>query len=87
MTIRIYTTSYCGYCRAAKRFLESKSIPYEEIDVTFNSNLRFQVSQKSRMHTVPMIFIGDECIGGYTELIGLDRSGQLAPMLERDAAR
>ena len=31
--IKMYTTSRCGDCRAAKRFLSEKNIPYEEIDI------------------------------------------------------
>jgi mycoredoxin len=31
--IKIYTTSSCGDCRAAKRFLGERNIPYEEINI------------------------------------------------------
>ena len=31
--IKIYTTSTCSDCRAAKRFLSERSIPYEEINI------------------------------------------------------
>ena len=31
--IKIYTTSLCGDCRAAKRFLSERNIPYEEINI------------------------------------------------------
>ena len=31
--IKIYTTSWCGDCRAAKRFLVEKAIDYEEINI------------------------------------------------------
>jgi len=31
--IVIYTTSWCPDCRAAKKFLQAKSLPYEEIDI------------------------------------------------------
>ena len=31
--IKIYTTPLCGDCRAAKRFLTEKDIPYEEINI------------------------------------------------------
>jgi len=31
--IRIYTTSSCSDCRAAKRFLREQSISYEEINI------------------------------------------------------
>ena len=33
MTIRIYTTSWCGDCRQAKRFLEEHKLLFEEIDI------------------------------------------------------
>ncbi len=31
--IVIYTTAWCADCRAAKRFLQAKGLPYEEIDI------------------------------------------------------
>ena len=31
--IKVYTTSQCGDCRAVKRFLSERSIPYEEINI------------------------------------------------------
>jgi len=33
MNIRIYTTSWCGDCRQAKRFLEEHKLAFEEIDI------------------------------------------------------
>ena len=32
--ITIYSTPTCGFCRMAKEYLASKSIPYAEIDVS-----------------------------------------------------
>jgi len=31
--IKMYTTTRCGDCRAAKRFLAERQIPYQEIDI------------------------------------------------------
>ena len=31
--IKMYTTSWCGDCRAAKRFLAEKAMDYEEINI------------------------------------------------------
>ncbi len=33
MNIRVYTTSWCGDCRQAKRFLEEHKLAFEEIDI------------------------------------------------------
>ena len=38
MHIRIYTTSWCGDCRQARRFLKEHNLPYEETDI--ESDLR-----------------------------------------------
>lgn len=77
----VYTTDYCGYCASAKSLLKSKNIPFEEIDVTKNQELRQEIVRRSGRRTVPQIFIGDESIGGFMELKALSDSGQLASKL------
>jgi mycoredoxin len=32
-TIKMYTTTWCGDCRNAKRFLRERGIAYEEFDI------------------------------------------------------
>ena len=77
-TIRIYTTTNCGYCVAAKRLCDQRSLPYTEIDLTENDELRSTLSaQNGHYRTVPMIFIDDVFIGGFTELDQMRRSGKL----------
>jgi glutaredoxin 3 len=76
--VRIYTTTYCGYCFAAKRLLANRGIAYQEIDVTGDHEARAWLVQATGRRTVPQIFIGTEAIGGYTELKALDRGGRLA---------
>jgi glutaredoxin 3 len=75
--VTIYTTEYCPYCVQAKRLLEQRAIPYEEIDVGADVALRTEMVAKSEgRRTVPQIFIDGEGIGGYTELRALaDRGG------------
>ena len=33
LQIKIYTTSWCPDCRAAKNFLRERNVPFEEIDI------------------------------------------------------
>ncbi len=78
MSVTLYTTTTCGYCRAAKSLLVDRGIPFDEIDLTNDPEKRIQVSaQAGNYRTVPMIFIHEEFIGGYQELHALDQSGQL----------
>jgi glutaredoxin 3 len=77
----IYTTNYCPYCTGAKALLRSKSIAFEEIDVTHDEKLREEMEQRSRRRTVPQIFIDGEPIGGYDDARRLDAAGELDRML------
>jgi glutaredoxin 3 len=61
--------------------LKAKGIPFQEIDVTRDQALRQEVIQRSGRRTVPQIFIGDEPIGGFTELRALDVNGELEEKL------
>ena len=80
--IQVYTTQYCGYCTRAKAFLKEKGIPFEEIDVTGDDQARAELLEKSGgKRTVPQIFINNQPIGGYTDLIILAESGKLEQML------
>ena len=79
--VDVYTTRICGYCFAAKRLLASRSIPYREIDVSRDDAKRAWLVQATGQRTVPQIFIGGESIGGYDEVAGLDKAGELAGKL------
>jgi glutaredoxin 3 len=80
--VKIYTTRTCGYCHAAVRLLTNKGISFEQIDVTGAPDMREWLESETGRSTVPQIFIGDDAIGGYTDLAALDNSGKLAQMLQ-----
>jgi glutaredoxin 3 len=81
MAVKIYTTRTCGYCQAALRLLRAKDIAFEQIDVTGNNDIRQWLVTATGRTTVPQIFIGDQAIGGYTDLAALEQSGKLQQML------
>ena len=77
VAVVIYTTPWCQFCISAVRLLESKNVPYENIDVSSAPGLREEMEALSGRTSVPQIWIGGEHIGGCDELYGLDRSGEL----------
>lgn len=83
----LYTTPWCGYCRAALTLLRDRDIEHEQIDVTGNDAARRWLSAVTHQHTVPQVFVRGRSIGGYTELAALARSGELDRMLTAPAAR
>lgn len=86
--VRIYTTTYCGYCVRAKQLLQSKGVDFEEIDVTEDQALRTKlVEMTGGIRTVPQIWIGEKYVGGYTDLAQLDREGGLKPLLDAAGAQ
>ena len=80
--VKIYTTSTCPYCHAAKRLLAQKAVTYTEIDVGGRSDLREMLRQKSGGRTtVPQIWIGETHVGGCDDLYALEASGELDTLL------
>ncbi len=73
----MYTTQWCGYCVRAKALLRSRGLEFEEVSLDDDAAFRQTLFDLTGGWTVPQIVIGDEPIGGYSELWRLDRSGQL----------
>ena len=83
--IEIYTTRFCGYCRAAKALLERKGVPFTEIDVTGDAAARNRMTERAGgRFTVPQIFIGSTHVGGADELHALERVGTLDSLLRTE---
>ena len=80
-SVTIYTSSYCNYCRRAKRLLETKQLDYKEVRLDEDAEKRKELVEKLNWRTVPMIFVNKQFIGGYDELAALERSGELDRLL------
>lgn len=80
--VRMYTTPWCGYCNAAKRFLKgTKSVPFEDIDVSGDSATRQWLLSTTGQRTVPQIWIGATHVGGFDDMMALERAGRLDALL------
>ena len=80
--VTIYTKAYCPYCVRAKSVLDNKGVSYQEIRIDEQPELRPEmISRAGGRTTVPQIFIGERHIGGCDDMLALDASGQLNPLL------
>ena len=77
MQIRIYTKAYCSYCYAAKNLLTKRGFTFEEVALSGDFNAEREMRDLTGGTTVPQILINDTAIGGFTELVELDRAGEL----------
>ena len=80
--VRIYTTRSCPYCVRAKRLLERKKVPYQEIDVSWDDAEREKLIRSTGRRTVPQIFIGERHVGGSDDLHALEERGELDGLLQ-----
>tara|TARA_B100001750_G_C15350556_1_gene516960 strand:- start:452 stop:694 length:243 start_codon:yes stop_codon:yes gene_type:complete len=77
----IYSTSWCPSCVSAKRLLESKQIPYTEINIEEKNISREKLVEIAGAGTVPQIIIHDKPIGGFDKLLQLEQTGELNKLL------
>lgn len=81
--VTLYTTAICPFCVAAKNFLKQRGLQWDEVRVDLDPARREEMLARARRTSVPQIFIGDQHVGGFDELVALDRSGRLAALLEQ----
>ncbi|MCF6302700.1 MAG: glutaredoxin 3 [Devosiaceae bacterium] len=79
--IEIFTTSSCPFCFAAKNLLDKKKAPYEETEVSDPVKRAAMIERTKGRRSVPQIFIDDFHVGGFDDLVELDRAGKLDPLL------
>lgn len=57
-TVKMFTTTWCGYCKGTKRYLDSKGVTYEEIDIEQFPEYGERIEQATGFRTVPTLEIG-----------------------------
>ncbi len=79
--ITLYTSAICAYCVAAKNFLRSRGLQWEEVRIDLDPAERERMVARTRRSTVPQIFIGETHVGGYDDMMALHREGKLDALL------
>lgn len=80
--VTIYSTQSCGYCQSAERLLTRKGVQnLTKIRVDAEPGQLDHMIAKTGRRTVPQIFIGSLHIGGFDDLVTLEKSGQLDKLL------
>jgi glutaredoxin 3 len=80
--VKMYTTQVCPYCIRAKALLKQRGVTaIEEVRIDLDPVARLHMVEITGRRTVPQIFIGDTHVGGCDDLIALDQSGGLLPLL------
>lgn len=84
----VFCKPTCSYCILAKDVLSKykfKAGHFELIDISARADMgsiQDYLQQITGARTVPRVFIGEDCVGGGSDVEGLDRSGKLEGMLQ-----
>jgi glutaredoxin 3 len=76
----MYSTEPCGFCRNAKALLTTRGVDYEEINLAKDPDGRAELARRTGLMTFPQIVVDGETLGGFRELVDLDRTGGLATL-------
>ena len=68
MKATVWSKYNCPYCDQAKALLKQKGIPFEEKKIGDGYTKEDLLEAVPTARTVPQIFLGEELIGGFTEL-------------------
>lgn len=80
--VMMYATAVCPYCIQAERLLRAKGVQdIAKVRVDLDPARRVEMMDKTGRRTVPQIYIGSTHVGGYDDLVALDRAGKLDPLL------
>ena len=78
----MYATAVCPYCIQAERLLKAKGVSgVDKVRVDLDPGQRDEMMRRTGRRTVPQIYIDDFHVGGYDDLVALDRAGRLEPLL------
>ena len=80
--VTMYSTRSCPFCIRADQFLQRKGVTdVRKILVDERPEALAEMHAMTARRSVPQIFIGERHVGGYDDLVRLDREGQLDPLL------
>ncbi len=74
--VLLYIKNGCGYCTMAKELLTENKITYEIVDLSIDIDLQKKLVAKTGQTTVPYVFINNKFIGGYIDLLKLQKENK-----------
>jgi len=65
MIVKVYSTTWCVYCKMAKDFLKENNIKFEDINVQENPEAAAEMIKKTGQTGVPVIEIDGKIVIGF----------------------
>jgi glutaredoxin 3 len=79
--ITIYTTELCSFCSRVKDLLKARGLEFSEVNLSKDPTGRVALASRTGMMSFPQVLVGDELLGGYSEVLTAVQSGRLDELL------
>ncbi len=88
-TVFVFSKSYCPWCDKAKDMLSGfgvkfNSIEVDQTDLDDDKDFVSKLHSHSKLNTYPKIYIGMNCIGGYSDMSKLFNNMSLFKMFKEE---
>ena len=82
----VFSKSYCPYCNNAKRILDGLDAKYKAVELNQEDDgddIQNALQKMTGQRTVPNIFIGQQHIGGNSDLESVVKNGKDGKKIEQ----
>ena len=87
----MFALEWCEFCWSVRKILDKYDVEFQSIDLDsvefsedkIGSNMRHVLEQENDWKTLPQIYIGEEFVGGCTDLFDRCISGELQKMFDK----
>jgi len=81
--VDIWTKRGCSACTQAKQFFYSRKIPFNEHKLSNDPRVQMYFQQQTNnAKTVPQIIINGNRIGGFDDLLSLEKKGKISQIIQ-----
>ena len=63
----VFTTPSCPWCKRTKQYLQSRGVPFKEVNVASNQRAAQDMIRKSGQEGVPQLWIGSSVAVGFNQ--------------------
>jgi glutaredoxin 3 len=79
--VTVYTTEPCSFCARVKGLLSSRGVEFSEINLSRDPAGRLELAERTGMMSFPQVIVGEELVGGFTEVQAAAENGRLDELL------
>lgn len=73
----------CGFSARACAILQQLNVPFHDVNILQDDNLRMALKEYSNWPTFPQLYVSGQLIGGADIMVEMYQSGELATLFKK----